>query len=135
MTTFIIRRFIFLILAIFAATLIVFALSRLQGDPRNVMLNVGYVSPEQWEAWGKQFHLDKPVVVQYLIWIGKGIFQGDFGTSLKTGQPVMEMVVQFAPASLQLGLSATLFVLITGIPIGIMSVSYTHLTLPTILRV
>ena len=121
MTTFIIRRFIFLILAIFAATLIVFALSRLQGDPRNVMLNVGYVSPEQWEAWGKQFHLDKPVVVQYLIWIGKGIFQGDFGTSLKTGQPVMEMVVQFAPASLQLGLSATLFVLITGIPIGIMS--------------
>ena len=121
MTTFIIRRFIFLILAIFAATLIVFALSRLQGDPRNVMLNVGYVSPEQWEAWGKQFHLDKPVVVQYLIWIGKGIFQGDFGTSLKTGQPVMEMVVQFAPASLQLGVSATLFVLITGIPIGIMS--------------
>ena len=121
MTTFIIRRFIFLILAIFAATLIVFALSRLQGDPRNVMLNVGYGSPEQWEAWGKQFHLDKPVVVQYLIWIGKGIFQGDFGTSLKTGQPVMEMVVQFAPASLQLGLSATLFVLITGIPIGIMS--------------
>ena len=121
MTRFIIRRFVFLILAIFAATLIVFALSRLQGDPRNVMLNVGYVSPEQWEAWGKDFHLDKPVVVQYLIWIGKGIFQGDFGTSLKTGLPVLEMVKNFAPASIQLGLSATLFVLITGIPIGIMS--------------
>ena len=121
MTRFIIRRFIFLILAIFAATLIVFALSRLQGDPRNVMLNVGYVSPEQWEAWGKDFHLDKPVVVQYLIWIGKGIFQGDFGTSLKTGLPVLEMVKNFAPASIQLGLSATLFVLLTGIPIGIMS--------------
>ena len=121
MTRFIIRRFVFLILAIFAATLIVFALSRLQGDPRNVMLNVGYVSPEQWEAWGKDFHLDKPVVVQYLIWIGKGIFQGDFGTSLKTGLPVLEMVKNFAPASIQLGLSATLFVLITGIPIGILS--------------
>tara|TARA_B100001013_G_scaffold182092_1_gene109634 strand:+ start:1578 stop:2417 length:840 start_codon:yes stop_codon:yes gene_type:complete len=85
------------------------------------MLNVGYVSPEQWEAWGKDFHLDKPVVVQYLIWIGKGIFQGDFGTSLKTGLPVLEMVKNFAPASIQLGLSATLFVLITGIPIGILS--------------
>ena len=121
MTRFIIRRFIFLILAIFAATLIVCALSRLQGDPLNVMLNVGYVSPEQWWAWGKDFHLDKPVVVQYLIWIGKGIFQGDFGTSLKTGLPVLEMVKNFAPASIQLGLSATLFVLLTGIPIGIMS--------------
>ena len=56
-----------------------------------------------------------------MIWIGKGIFQGDFGTSLKTGLPVLEMVKNFAPASIQLGLSATLFVLLTGIPIGIMS--------------
>ena len=121
MRTFIIRRFFFLILAIMAATLIVFTLSRLQGDPRAVMLNVGYVSPEQWEAWGKRFHLDKPLILQYLIWVGKGFFQGDFGESLKTGKPVMDMVRGFAPASLQLGLSATLFVLLTGIPLGILS--------------
>ena len=98
-----------------------FALSRLQGDPRAVMLNVGYVSPEQWEAWGKRFHLDKPIILQYLIWVGKGFFQGDFGESLKTGKPVMDMVRGFAPASLQLGLSATLFVLLTGIPLGMLS--------------
>ena len=121
MKKFIIRRFIFLIISILAATLIVFSLSRLQGDPRNVMLNVGYTSPEQWEAWGKAFHLDKPMIIQYFIWIGKGIFQGDFGDSLKTGRPVMEMVIGFAPASLQLGFSATLFVLLTGVPIGVLS--------------
>ena len=121
MRVFIIRRFMFLIMAILAATLIVFALSRLQGDPRNVMLNVGYVSPEQWEAWGEDFHLDKPLVVQYFIWVSKGFFQGDFGDSLKTGKPVLEMVRGFAPASLQLGLAATLFVLLTGIPIGVLS--------------
>jgi peptide/nickel transport system permease protein len=121
MRTFVIRRLAFLVMAIIAATLFVFVLSRLQGDPRNVMLNVGYVSPEQWEQWGKDLHLDKPLIFQYFIWIGKGIFQGDFGDSLKTGQPVMQMVVGFAPASLQLGLSATLFVLITGIPLGMLS--------------
>jgi ABC-type dipeptide/oligopeptide/nickel transport system permease component len=121
MRVFIIRRFLFLIMAILAATLIVFALSRLQGDPRNVMLNVGYVSPEQWEAWGEDFHLDKPLVVQYFIWVGKGVLQGDFGDSLKTGKPVLEMVRGFAPSSLQLGLAATLFVLLTGIPIGVLS--------------
>ena len=121
MKKFVIRRFFFLIVSLLAATLIVFALSRFQGDPRNVMLNVGYTSPEQWEAWGKAFHLDKPVVVQYLIWIGKGVFQGDFGESLKTGKPVLNMVMSFVPASLQLGLSATLFVLITGIPLGVLS--------------
>ena len=108
-------------MAILAATLIVFALSRLQGDPRNVMLNVGYVSPEQWAAWGEDMHLDKPLVVQYFIWVSKGFFQGDFGDSLKTGKPVLEMVRGFAPASLQLGLAATLFVLLTGIPIGVLS--------------
>ena len=121
MRVFIIRRFMFLIMAILAATLIVFALSRLQGDPRNVMLNVGYVSPEQWAAWGEDMHLDKPLVVQYFIWVSKGFFQGDFGDSLKTGKPVLEMVRGFAPASLQLGLAATLFVLLTGIPIGVLS--------------
>lgn len=121
MRTFVIRRLAFLVMAIIAATLFVFVLSRLQGDPRNVMLNVGYVSPEQWEQWGKDLHLDKPLIFQYFIWIGKGIFQGDFGYSLKTGQPVMQMVVGFAPASLQLGLSATLFVLLTGIPLGMLS--------------
>ena len=121
MKVFILRRLLFLVFAILAATLVVFVLSRLQGDPRNVMLNVGYVSPEQWEAWGQRFHLDKPVIVQYLIWIGKGFFQGDFGDSLKTGKPVMQMVAGFAPASLQLGLSAVLFVLLTGIPLGILS--------------
>ena len=108
-------------MAILAATLIVFALSRLQGDPRNVMLNVGYVSPEQWEAWGEEFHLDKPLIVQYFIWVGKGFFQGDFGESLKTGKPVFDMVKGFAPASLQLGFAATLFVLFTGIPIGMLA--------------
>ena len=121
MRTFIIRRFIFLIMAILAATLIVFALSRLQGDPRNVMLNVGYVAPEQWEAWGEEFHLDKPLIVQYFIWVAKGFFQGDFGESLKTGKPVFDMVKGFAPASLQLGFAATLFVLFTGIPIGMLA--------------
>ncbi len=121
MRTFVIRRLIFLVMAILAATLFVFALSRLQGDPRNVMLNVGYVSPEQWEQWGKDLNLDKPLIFQYFIWIGKGIFQGDFGDSLKTGQPVMQMVMGFAPASLQLGLAATLFVLLTGIPLGMLS--------------
>ena len=108
-------------MAILAATLIVFALSRLQGDPRNVMLNVGYVSPEQWEAWGEEFHLDKPLIVQYFIWGGKGVFQGDLGESLKTGKPVFDMVKGFAPASLQLGFAATLFVLFTGIPIGMLA--------------
>jgi peptide/nickel transport system permease protein len=121
MRTFIIRRLFFMALSIVAATLIVFILSRLQGDPRYLMLNTGYTTPEIWEEWGRKMHLDKPYIIQYVYFMFDGLIKQDFGVSLKTSIPSMDMVRAFGPASLQLGLSATLFVLITGIPIGILS--------------
>ena len=124
MKVFIIRRLIFVVIAVISATLIVFffALSRFSGgDPRYLILNVGYTSPEVWEAWGKRLHLDKPLVIQYLFWLRGIVTELDFGDSIKTNQPASEMIIQFAPASLQLGLCATLFVLFTGIPIGVLS--------------
>ena len=122
MKVFIIRRLIFVIIAVISSTLIVFALSRFSGgDPRYLILNVGYTSPEIWEAWGERLHLDKPLVVQYMYWLWGIVSKLDFGDSIKTNQPVVEMLLQFAPASLQLGSCATLFVLLTGVPIGILS--------------
>ena len=122
MRTFIIRRLIFVIIAVIASTLIVFSLSRFSGgDPRYLILNVGYTSPEIWEAWGERLHLDKPLVVQYFIWLGNLVFKQDFGNSIKTNLPANEMILQFAPASLQLGFCAAMFVFLTGIPLGILS--------------
>ena len=122
MKTFIIRRVVFVVIAVVASTLIVFALSRFSGgDPRYLILNVGYTSPEIWEAWGEKLHLDKPLVFQYFIWLWNLVIHQDFGLSIKTSQPANEMIVQFAPASLQLGLCAALFVFLTGIPLGILS--------------
>ncbi len=122
MWTFIIRRLVFVVIAVIASTLIVFALSRFSGgDPRYLILNVGYTSPEIWESWGERLHLDKPLVVQYFFWLGNLVFKGDFGDSIKTNQPANEMILQFAPASLQLGLGASLFVFVTGVPLGILS--------------
>ena len=108
-------------MSVIAATLIVFTLSRVQGDPRIVMLSRGYTNPEQWDAWGQRFHLDKPIVVQYSIWLYRAVFHFDFGESLQNRQPASDMIRDFAPASLQLGLSATLFVLLTGVPLGMLS--------------
>ena len=122
MKTFILRRLIFVVIAIIASTLIVFTLSRFSGgDSRYLILNVGYSSPEIWEAWGEKLHLDKPLVFQYFIWLWNLVVHQDFGLSIKTSQPANEMILQFAPASLQLGLCAALFVFVTGIPLGILS--------------
>lgn len=123
MKVFIIRRLIFVVIAVISSTLIVFALSRFSGgDPRSLMLNVGYASsPEIWEAWGERLHLDKPLVHQYFIWLWNLVVHQDFGLSLKTGQPANQMIMQFAPASIQLGFCAALFVFVTGIPLGVLS--------------
>lgn len=120
MKTFILRRLVFMVLTVIAATMIVFSMSRLQGDPRYLFLASAQASTEAWDAWGKEWGLDKPLPLQYFIWLGKAM-TGDFGKSLKSGYESTEMIRIFAPASIQLGLAAWVFVLITGVPIGVLS--------------
>ncbi len=109
-----------MVLSVIAATMIVFSMSRLQGDPRYLFLSSGYATQEQWDAWGEEFGLDKPLPIQYFIWLGKAM-TGDFGKSLKSGYTSLRMLQIHAPASLQLGLAAWVFVLIVGVPLGVLS--------------
>ena len=69
-----------MVVVVFAATALVFGLSRVNGDPRLVLLDE-YTSKEQWDAWGVKLGLDKPLIVQYGIWVGNAA-RGDFGQSL-----------------------------------------------------
>jgi peptide/nickel transport system permease protein len=73
-----------------------------------------------YEAWGVKWGLDKPLIVQYGLWIGSAI-QGDFGTSLRAGSNAFDVVMQRVPATLQLALSAWVFAFIVGIPLGVLS--------------
>ncbi len=100
-------------------SLLVFGMSRVQGDPR-LMYLTPHTTQEQWDAWGRQMGLDKPVPMQFLIWAGKAL-QGDLGTSLRENRPVTEALLSRIPASLQLGLGAWLFVFGVGWPLGVLS--------------
>ncbi len=120
MIRFITRRFVFGILSIIGATFIVFVLSRLAGDPRNLYLGVGMITPEIWEQWGKDFGLDKPLPVQYLIWLGNAL-QLDFGESIQTGHKAFDTISEKIPATLQLAGGAWAFALLVGIPLGVLS--------------
>lgn len=120
MLRFVARRFVFMIVSIIGATLIVFGLSRLAGDPRYLFLGTSYVTPEIWEAWGKEFALDKPLVVQYGIWLSKAV-RGDFGKSLGTGYPAIDMIRRAIPATLQLASAAWVFSIVTGVLLGVLS--------------
>jgi peptide/nickel transport system permease protein len=119
MLRFAIRRLVYTVVAIIVTTVVVFTLSRLAGDPRLLYLTA-HVTQEQWDAWGKRMGLDKPLIVQYLVWLSRAA-RGDLGESLQTGHPTARMVMERIPATLQLSLSAFAFVLITGVPLGVLS--------------
>ena len=122
MAKFIVQRFIFAIITVLAATFIVFTMSRLVGDPRDFLIRPeGYgISKESYEAIGKKLGLDRPLVVQYLIWISR-VVQGDFGKTLLTERPVIELFLEKAPATLQLAAVSWIIATLVGVPLGVMS--------------
>jgi peptide/nickel transport system permease protein len=65
-----------------------------------------------------EYGLDQPLPVQYLVWMSN-ILRGDFGRSYFTHRPVLEAVLERLPATVELGLAATLISYLVGIPLGI----------------
>lgn len=122
MQRFLIRRFFFAIFALVGATIIVFGLSRFQGDPRNVYFERGGygMTPEQYELFGRQLGLDKPLVVQYFVWLGK-VVRGDLGKSLLVNKPVASELRDRTPNTLRLALAGFILATAIGVPLGVVS--------------
>ena len=75
-----------------------------------------------WEQWGRDFGLDKPLPVQYFIWLGKAA-RLDFGKSISTGHPAFDTIRKKIPATLQLAGAAWVFAMLVGLPLGVLSAS------------
>ncbi|WP_198347986.1 ABC transporter permease [Plantactinospora sp. KBS50] len=68
----------------------------------------------------RQLNLDQPLYVQYLTWLGN-VLQGDLGTSLFSRQPVLEILVERLPTTLQLAFGGMFFGIAAGIPMGVLA--------------
>ena len=101
------------------ASILVFALSRMSGDPRHLFLSE-YTTKEQWDAWGRQFGLDRPYHEQYLTWMS-GVLRFDFGISVKESISATTVVMRKIPPTLQLAAGAYIFAIAIGIPLGVFS--------------
>ena len=119
MTTFLVRRFFYGIAVVIIVTLVVFFLSRASGDPRTFFMNE-YTTKEQWDAWGREWGLDKPVIQQYFLWLGRAM-TGNLGKSLRENRPVLDVVMERVPATVQLAAGAFIFALLLGLPFGVLS--------------
>lgn len=122
---YIIRRFAFGLLAVLGATIIVFALSRASGDPRYLFVGTSGMglTKEQWDALGREMRLDKPVIVQYVLWVGD-IARGDFGNSITTQRPVVKVIKDRIGTTARLALAAWLFGTVVGVPLGVFSATH-----------
>ncbi|MEX0763030.1 MAG: ABC transporter permease [Dehalococcoidia bacterium] len=121
MRRFIIRRMIFAVLTVIAATGVVFFLSRAAGDPLLLYATPGYgLTPDQEVALREALDLDHPVVVQYFLWLGRAV-RGDLGRTILDQKPVSRIVTERIPASVHLGAAAWLFATVVGVPLGVLS--------------
>jgi len=68
----------------------------------------------------KDLNLDKPVYIQYLYWLRDAV-RGDLGKSFTSGQPVMDIILDRLPVNIELMVIAILFVILVGIPMGMLS--------------
>ena len=121
MAKFIFRRVMFGLVSIVVATFIVMVLSRLSGDPLLLYANSGYgLTAEGEAALREKLNLDKPLVVQYVVWLGRTL-RGDMGETILDRKPVSRVALQRMPNTLQLGLVAWVVSTIIGIPLGVLS--------------
>ncbi len=114
------RRLAMLIPMALIVSFVVFVAMRLiPVDPAELVVGP-YASMEQREAAKKELGLDRPVVVQYGIYLGRAL-QGDFGRSLKSGKPITELISATLPNSLLLGGLALGFAYLIAIPLGVVA--------------
>jgi len=118
--SYIVRRCLFLVFAVLGVTAILFIITRvIPQDPARAAAGPG-ASPEQVEFMRKKLGLDKPIWLQYGIYV-KNLFQGDLGISTRSRRPVIEELKTYLPASLELMVAAMLINLAVGIPLGVLS--------------
>jgi peptide/nickel transport system permease protein len=102
LVVFIIRRIFTAILTVVAVSLVIFLLLQAApGDPVTTLTAGHKVPPERLEMIRRSLNLDKPMYVQYWLWL-KGIFQGDFGMSFFRDVKVSRLIAERLPVSLQL---------------------------------
>lgn len=120
LTTYTMRRIGSAIITMMAASVIIFAFIHLiPGDPIYVMLGDG-ATPGQVEDMRARLGLDKPIYIQYLLWLYQ-VLQGDLGSSLFFQIPVLAVISDGAETSLLLAGITMVWVLLIGIPIGMLA--------------
>lgn len=114
------RRLLVALPTLVLVSLLAFTLQKLlPGDPIAAIAGEER-DPEVIAFLRAKYQLDAPLPLQYLAWIGQ-VIRGDFGISLRTDLPVLTLILQKLPVTIELAVFAMLFALAIGVPMGVLS--------------
>lgn len=114
------RRLVFLFLVVFGVSLVTFVISHMiPGNPAELV--AGDKAPRELvEKIHREMGLDRPVLEQYATYMGN-LLTGDLGTSIRTQRPVLDDILVFFPATLELAAAALALSVLVGVPLGVVS--------------
>ena len=122
MASYLIRRFLLMVLTLFGVSIVIFGLLRVvPGNIADILFDAaGMVDPKEKAKIIAELGLDKPLVTQYLGWIG-GLLHGDLGYSFVSEKPALDEILPRIPITARLAALALTFSASIGIPLGVIS--------------
>ena len=125
MWRYLLRRLLQMVPVLLIVTFLVHGLMHaIPGDPARALVGPGEsLDEEQLELIRREHNLDKPILVQYAIWLGKAL-RGDLGRSTQNQRPVVEELGTRAAVTLQFGVVAWIMAVLIAVPAGIASAVY-----------
>jgi peptide/nickel transport system permease protein len=115
------ERFLQLIPVLLGVSVIVFFMMALTpGDPVEIMLGDQHVTPEQEQAMRHDMGLDQPIYQRFFTFLGNAV-TGNFGLSFFHRRPVIDVIAERLPATIELSLVALILALATAIPLGVLA--------------
>jgi len=133
---YLVRRFGLMLITLIGISMIIFMLLRLTpGNIADILFDAGgFVDPADKARIEADLGLDKPIPVQYLIWVG-GLLRGDLGFSYQTEKPAIEEIAPRIPITARLAGLALTFSVLIGVPLGVISAVKQNTPLDYFLRV
>src|SRR6266849_7497282 len=124
-----------MILTLFGVSVIIFVLLRVvPGNIADILFDAaGMVNPAEKQKLEAELGLDKPIVIQYVNWIG-ALARGDFGYTYVSEQPALEEILPRIPVTAKLAALALLFSILFGVPLGVVSAVRQNTALDYVLR-
>jgi peptide/nickel transport system permease protein len=122
------KRLLTFPLVMLGVSILVFVAIRLvPGDAITAMLGTeaGLLTPAQRETLAAYFGIDQPILVQYGRWL-LGVFRGDLGISVIHGKPVLDIILERFPLTLELALLSMVIAMLVGLPAGVFAATRTE---------